>query len=82
MRGIILVLYWLVLLFGNPADPFGMTGNIGYPIDKWLLGENHMYHGEGVAFEPEGLLGTFPSVVNVIGGYMVGTISAAKRKNL
>jgi predicted acyltransferase len=78
--GIILVLYWLVLLFGNPADPFGMTGNIGYPIDKWLLGENHMYHGEGVAFEPEGLLGTLPSVVNVIGGYMAGQFLQQKGK--
>jgi len=77
---IILFLYWIVLMFGNPADPYSMTGNVGYSIDKWLLGENHMYHGEGVAFEPEGLLGTFPSVVNVIGGYLVGQFLQQKGK--
>jgi len=77
---IILFLYWIVLMFGNPADPYSMTGNVGFSIDKWLLGENHMYHGEGVAFEPEGLLGTFPSVVNVIGGYLAGQFLQQKGK--
>jgi len=36
------------------------------------LGENHLYHGEGVAFEPEGLLSTIPSIVNVTFGYLAG----------
>jgi len=31
-----------------------------------------MYHGEGFAFEPEGLLSTFPSIANVVAGYLVG----------
>jgi predicted acyltransferase len=30
--------------------------------------------GEGVPFEPEGLLSTFPSVVNVIAGYFAGKL--------
>ncbi|MBS1596598.1 MAG: DUF1624 domain-containing protein [Bacteroidetes bacterium] len=77
---IILLLYWIVLMIGNSADPYSMTGNFGYTIDKWILGENHMYHGEGVAFEPEGILGTFPSVVNVIGGYIVGQFLQQKGK--
>lgn len=72
--------YWIILLIGNSADPYSMTGNIGYTIDKLILGENHMYHGEGVAFEPEGLLGTFPSVVNVIGGYIAGQFLQQKGK--
>ncbi len=73
IAGLILLGYWFVMMqFGDPADPLSMTGNIGYKIDKWLMGENHMYHGEGIAFDPEGWLSTLPSVVNVICGFMVG----------
>lgn len=32
-----------------------------------------MYHGEGIAFDPEGVLGTLPSIVNVIAGYLAGS---------
>jgi predicted acyltransferase len=71
---LLLLGYWaLLLLFPVPgADPFSMTGNAGYRLDVWLLGENHMYHGEGVAFDPEGILSTLPAIVNVIAGYFTG----------
>ena len=49
-----------------------MVGNYGLKLDLMLFGEKHMYHGEGIAFEPEGLLSTLPSIVNVIVGYWVG----------
>jgi predicted acyltransferase len=49
-----------------------MQHNLGSVIDRWLLGEKHLYHGEGVAFDPEGLLSTIPAVVNVVAGYTVG----------
>ena len=29
-----------------------------------------MYHGEGLAFDPEGLLSTLPAIVNTIAGYL------------
>jgi predicted acyltransferase len=78
---LILLLYWPVMMwFGDPADPLSMTGNIGYKIDKWLMGENHMYHGEGVAFDPEGWLSTLPAVANVIGGYWAGLFLQRKGK--
>jgi predicted acyltransferase len=70
---VMLLLYWLILLvFGNTAHPFDMLTNAGTKLDLWLLGENHLYHGEGVAFDPEGILSTLPSVVNVIFGYAAG----------
>jgi predicted acyltransferase len=70
---IFLLVYWLVLLlFGDSADPFNMLTNAGTKLDLWLLGEKHLYHGEGVAFDPEGILGTLPSIANVIFGYAVG----------
>ena len=73
VTGLLLLLYWgLMAWFGDPKNPFGMVTNLGYNIDKLILGENHMYHGEGVAFEPEGFLSTLPSIGNVVAGWLVG----------
>ena len=70
---IFLLGYWVLLyVFGDAADPLGMQTNAGSQLDRWLLGENHLYHGEGVAFDPEGLLSTLPAVANVIAGYVAG----------
>jgi len=77
----ILLLYWAFMRIGGDApDPLSMTGNLGYKIDVWLMGKDHMYHGEGVAFDPEGWLSTMPSVVNVTLGYMVGKFIQQKGK--
>ncbi len=78
---IILFLYWAVMLwFGDPSDPLSMTGNAGLRLDKWLMGDNHLYHGEGIAFDPEGWLSTFPAVGNVVAGYVVGKFLQNKGK--
>jgi len=69
----LLFLYWfLSVVFGDAADPLSLEGNAGLALDKWLLGEKHLYHGEGIAFDPEGLLSTMPAIVNVVGGYIAG----------
>ncbi len=44
------------------------------------MGENHMYHGEGVAFDPEGWLSTLPAVGNVVAGFLVGQFIQRKGK--
>jgi len=82
ISGCLLIGYWAVLLlFPVPgADPFSMTGNAGYRLDKWVMGENHLYHGEGIAFDPEGILSTFPAIVNVIAGYFTGLFIQQKGK--
>lgn len=65
--------YWAVSwMFGDPSDPYSLSGNAGLKIDLFLLGESHLYHGEGIAFDPEGLLSTLPSIVNVIAGFFAG----------
>jgi len=70
---IFLVAYWAVLyLAGDLSAPLSLEGNAGLALDRWLLGNNHLYQGEGVAFDPEGLLSTFPAVANVVAGYSVG----------
>jgi predicted acyltransferase len=76
---VLLVGYWAVLLvFGNSSDPFSMTGNAGQYLDLFILGDKHLYHGEGIAFDPEGLLSTIPAVVNVIIGYFAGRLIQRK----
>ncbi|MBC5838045.1 acyltransferase family protein [Flavobacterium muglaense] len=79
--GVVLLLaYWfLMAYFGDAHDPFGLQTNLGYFIDKWLVGDHHLYQGEGVAFDPEGLLGTLPAVTNVIAGYLTGKFIQEKR---
>ena len=70
---LLLFVYWILLYwFGDANDPFSMTGNAGYKLDVFLMGENHMYHGEGIAFDPEGWLSTLPAIGNVVAGYVVG----------
>ena len=70
---VLLVGYWLLLLiFGNHAQPFSMLGNAALYLDKALFGDNHLYHGEGIPFDPEGLLSTLPAIVNVYIGYRAG----------
>ncbi len=62
----ILVAYWLILWgFGDLT----MQGNATHLLDVFLLGENHLYKGEGVPFDPEGLLSTLPCIGNVVAGY-------------
>jgi predicted acyltransferase len=78
---LLLLGYWVILLFhGDPADPYGMLTNAGTYLDKWVLGDAHMYHGEKVAFDPEGILSTLPAIVNVIGGYYAGQFIQQKGK--
>ena len=76
-----LLIYWgILLLFGNPGDPYDMLTNAGTKFDLWLLGPDHLYHGEGVAFDPEGVLSTLPSIANVTFGWIAGNWIRLKGK--
>jgi len=81
LSGILLVGYWILLLVcGDHAAPYGMLTNAGTYLDKWVMGDAHLYHGEGVAFDPEGILSTLPAIVNVICGYYAGKFIQEKGK--
>lgn len=74
-----LVGYWIFLLLGNPGDPYSLTGHAGHFIDEWLLGRDHLYkHTIDAAYDPEGLISTFPAIVNVIIGYFAGKLIRQK----
>lgn len=76
-----LVGYQIILLaFGDANEPYGMLTNAGTYLDKYLLGDSHLYHGEHVAFDPEGILSTLPAIVNVICGYFAGKFIQEKGK--
>ncbi|CAN5578618.1 acyltransferase family protein [soil metagenome] len=77
---IILLGYWFLCIAANPADPFSLAGWFGTAIDKSILGESHMYHGEGVAFDPEGIMSSFAAIVQVIFGYLVSNYIVQKGK--
>ncbi len=70
---VLLLTYWaLCLLFAHGPDPYSIEGFWGTYFDRAVLGSNHLYRGEGVAFDPEGLASTIPAVAQVILGYLTG----------
>lgn len=78
---ILLLLYWLLcLMLGDAANPFSLKGWFGTEIDIALLGKNHIYKGEGMPFDPEGLASTIAAIVQVIFGYLVGAYIQQKAR--
>jgi predicted acyltransferase len=75
--------YWVLLYFGNPNDPCSLHGNLLRTVDMFLVNPKNLYQGFGTAFEPEGLLSTFPATVNVLSGYLIGLFvqSSGKKRN-
>lgn len=79
---VILLLYWLLTtLLGAPGHPYSLSGYFGNAIDQSILGVTHIYKGEGVPFDPEGLTSTLPAIVQVIFGFLVGEYIQNKGKN-
>ncbi len=77
---LLLLVYWLLCVMGNPSDPYSLTGWFGTGIDKKILGEAHMYKGEGIPFDPEGIMSTLPAIAQVIFGFLVGDYLLKRRQ--
>lgn len=70
---VLLLGYWLACeTLGAPGDAYSLQGWFGTAIDRALLGEGHLYRGEGRPFDPEGLASTAPAVAQVLLGFWVG----------
>ena len=69
---LLLLGYWALCLLGNPADPYSLEGWFGTDLDKAVLGSIHMYKGERIVFDPEGLISTIPAIAQVLFGFFVG----------
>ena len=77
-----LILFWPIMyFFGEAGDPYSLTGNAQIKLDLLLIGEKRMYMGEGIPFDPEGLLSTMTSMVNVLAGFIVGKFIQKKGNN-
>ena len=66
----LLVAYAFILWLGNgyAQDP----SNVLARVDTWLFGTEHLYHKSAV--DPEGLLGTIPSVAHTMLGFYLGML--------
>ena len=82
VSGIILLIYWLLsFVLGDAADPYTLQGFFGTNVDIRLFGVAHVYKGEGVPFDPEGLVSTTAAIVQVIFGYLTGQYIQQKGKS-
>lgn len=79
---IILAGYWLLCdALGAPGDPYSISGWFGTAqVDIPILGVNHMYHGEGIPFDPEGIASSLCPIVQVVIGYLAGKFIREKGK--
>ena len=53
-------------------SPYDLESNLVRTFDIFILGENHLYRGFGIPFDPEGILSTLPSIGTIIIGYLMG----------
>lgn len=72
--GLILLGYWGLLYFGGSGDVYSLATNVVGKVDMFVFGENHVYKGFGIPFDPEGLLSSIPSVATVLMGYFAGRL--------
>ena len=77
----LLLFWWMSYAFGGKADPYSITGFFGTQIDIDLFGKAHVYKGEGMPFDPEGLVSTFAAIVQVLMGYLTGLYIREKGKS-
>ncbi len=78
----ILALYWILCFsMGAPGTPYSLQGFFGTSIDKSIIGTIHLYKGEGVPFDPEGLISNIAAIVEVLFGFLIGNLVIKKEKN-
>lgn len=66
----LLTVYTAIIYFCS-ENGFALDGNISAAVDVALFGPDHVYHGYGCPFDPEGPLGTMSAVCNALLGYLV-----------
>lgn len=68
----ILLAFWGIMAFwGDTGVPYELGSNAVLKLDLFLFGPNHLYHGNGIPFDPEGLLSTLPAFSTCLFGYQV-----------
>jgi len=78
---LLLLIYWFLCFKLGGISPYSLDGFFGTKIDSAILGQNHMYKGEGVAFEPEGFISSISAIVQILIGYLIGLLIIKKGKS-
>ena len=77
---LILLGYWAIMYtFGDSGVPYELSSNAVLKLDLFLFGPNHLYHGNGIPFDPEGLLSTLPAVSTCLLGYQASIFLEKQR---
>ena len=78
-----LVAYGVILVVGNGFE--FSEDNIVAIVDRYVLGESHMYtssiDGVRMKFDPEGFLSTLPSIAHMLIGYLCGKVLLSLKDN-
>ena len=75
VAAVLLLGYWAAChALGAPGDPFSLQGWFGTALDRAVLGAAHLYQGEGLPFDPEGLASTAPAIAQVLLGWWAATL--------
>ncbi len=79
----LLVVYGAILLLGNGLE--FSNDSIIAKVDQAVLGADHMYKdtvdGVKLAFDPEGLMSTIPSIAHVLIGFWCGMLIMGTKDN-
>lgn len=78
VSAVLLLGYWALCVALGGTDPYSLAGWFGTAVDRNVLGVAHLYRGEGVPFDPEGLMSTLPAIVQVTVGYLTGVYIRAQ----
>jgi predicted acyltransferase len=78
VTAILLFGYWALMNLLGGDDPYSLAGNLARRVDIAILGENHVYKGYGMPFDPEGLLSTLPATATVLLGFMTGGLISTR----
>ncbi len=71
VSGALMLIYCIII---GVTNSFELTvDNIVARVDVAILGDAHMYHQGGIAFDPEGILSTIPCIAHCLIGCWVGT---------
>lgn len=76
---ILLLLYWVLMLYGGNGD-LSAAGNFSGYIDRLILTENHIWRSAKV-YDPEGLLSTIPAISSCLAGVLCGTFLKTNRND-
>ncbi len=78
VAAVLLIIYCIII---GVTGSFDLTpDNIVARVDVAVLGDNHMYHQGGIAFDPEGILSTIPCIAHCLVGCYAGTLLKKKEE--